>query len=163
MIVNLVRFTKDEERRDFRIKGDRCLVGRLETCDLPMPLSSVSREHCEFLIEDGALRLKDLGSRNGTFVNGERVEGTVEIQPGDRVAIGPVVFTAQIDGEPEHIEPPILEAPTPAPVKSAAAPANSGDDQAEALSDLIAEMDSEDSSVFDLDMFLEDDDEGSTA
>lgn len=162
MDVTLVRFNKDEARRDYIVKRGRCLMGRLDTCDLPIPLSSVSREHCELRIEGDAVRLKDLGSRNGTFVNGERIDGVVTLTPGDRIAIGPVVFTAQIDGEPEPIEPPLLEAPTATTARAATAttpPVGPGDKGAEALSDLIAEMDNEDSSVFDLDMFLDDDDE----
>ncbi len=162
MDVTLVRFKDDEVRRDFRVKGSRCLIGRQRTCDLPIPLSSVSREHCEIVVEDGEVRLRDLGSRNGTYRNGERIEGVVTLEPGDRVAIGPMVFTVQINGEPEYVEPPLLEAPSaaPPPAKraSSSAPgpgAGSSDDSD--LSEMISQMSGDDSSVFDLDMYLDED------
>lgn len=164
MDVTLVRFKDDEERRDFRVKGSRCLIGRQKTCDLPIPLSSISREHCEIVIKDGGVQLRDLGSRNGTYRNGERIEGVVALEPGDRVAIGPMVFTVQIDGEPEYVEPPLLEAPTatepPARHASSSAPAQSaGAADDSDLSEMISNMSGEDSSVFDLDMYLDEDED----
>ncbi len=166
MDVTLVRFKDDEERRDFRVKGLRCLIGRQKTCDLPIPLSSISREHCEISIKNNEVHLRDLGSRNGTYRNGERVDGVVALEPGDRVAIGPMVFTVQINGEPEYVEPPLLEAPSSATPpsrrasSSAQAPAaGSGTPEESDLSDMISEMSGDDSSVFDLDMYLDEDDE----
>lgn len=166
MDIRLIRFKEDGQPREFRVKDDRCLIGRLSTSDLSVPLSSVSREHCEIFVQDGAVYLKDLDSRNGTFRNEERVEGTVALAPGDRIAIGPIIFTVQIEGEPAELEPPLMEAPTltTAKPKSNSSSAGTGggeDDSAEELSDLIKQMQSDDSSVFDLDMYLDDDDDES--
>lgn len=161
MEILLVRFKDDGERRDFRVKGDRCLIGRQATSDLPIPLSSISREHCELIVKDGSLTLRDLDSRNGTFRNEERVEGEVEIEPGDRIAVGPIIFTVQINGEPDHIEPPLMDAPTVSTAKpkpKGASRANA-DDSANDLSDLIRQVQADDSSVFDLDMYLDDDED----
>ncbi len=164
--IRLIRFKEDGESRDFRVTNDRCLIGRQATCDLPIPLSSVSREHCEIFARDGAVYMKDLGSRNGTFRNEERVEGEVQLEPGDRVAIGPIIFTVQIDGDPAEVEPPLMEAPTlttakPQSSSGSASAKGGGDDSASELSDLIKQMQSEDSSVFDLDMYLDEDDDES--
>lgn len=167
MKVNLVRFKPDGQRRNFILKGNRCLIGRHATCDLPIPLSSVSREHCEIVVEDGKPLLRDLESRNGTYRNEERVDGDCELEPGDRVAVGPIVFTIQIDDAPKHIEPPLLDAPTPSTAKPAARGAgrsgsgSSADSSASELADLISKVESDDSSVFDLDMYLDDEDDES--
>ena len=162
MEITLVRFKDDGERRDFRVKSDRCLIGRQATCDLPIPLSSISREHCVLEVKNGAASLRDLDSRNGTFRNEEKLEGEVELSPGDRIAVGPIVFTVQINGEPEHIEPPLMDAPTISTAKPNAHSAGKGgkaDDSAGDLSDLIRQVQADDSSVFDLDMYLDDDED----
>lgn len=167
MDIRLIRFKEDGEAREFRLKDDRCLIGRQATSDLSIPLSSVSREHCEVFAQDGDVFLKDLDSRNGTFRNEERVEGTVKLEPGDRIAIGPIIFTVQIEGDPAEVEPPLMEAPTLTTAKpktdssSASEGGAPGDDSASELSDLIKQMQSEDSSVFDLDMYLDEDDDES--
>ena len=58
------------------------LIGRDETATLQVPSSRVSRQHAVILCEGSALRIKDLGSTNGTFVNGRRVE-TALLNDGD--------------------------------------------------------------------------------
>jgi predicted component of type VI protein secretion system len=86
------------------VTKDRVVIGRTSHCDLRIPLSSVSRQHCELRIENGAVLLKDLGSSNGTYHNSIRVQ-EANLQPGDKIVIGPVVFTVVINGQPAKIEP----------------------------------------------------------
>ena len=113
MKVVLVRF-RDGERRDLLLPEAMTVVGRRPDCDLRIPARDVSRRHCELAVGENELRVKDLGSSNGTFVNGQRVAEKV-LAPGDRLRVGPVVFVVQIDGKPKEIEPviapPILEEP----------------------------------------------------
>lgn len=97
-------FKVDGERRDFSIEEPRTILGRDVNVNLRIPLPSVSRRHCEIEIENGQILLRDLGSRNGTFLNNNRVETDV-IKPGDRLTIGPVVLTVVLDGQPCEIEP----------------------------------------------------------
>jgi pSer/pThr/pTyr-binding forkhead associated (FHA) protein len=75
------------------------VIGRREDCDLRIPVGDVSRKHCRLVIEDETIRIEDLGSSNGTYVNGHRVQEG-ELQPGDRIQVGPVQFIIQINGEP---------------------------------------------------------------
>lgn len=161
--VNLIRFKPDGEQRHFHMKGETCLIGRQDECDLTIPASAVSREHCRLQIRDGSLYVSDSGSRNGTFVNEEQVEGEQEVQAGDRLAVGPFVFTVQIDGEPEEVEPPLLDAPVKRKAKQSASGqgASSSDDSEAEIADLIAELESDDSSVFDVDALISDDDDDS--
>jgi pSer/pThr/pTyr-binding forkhead associated (FHA) protein len=77
------------------------LAGKLEDC-------LVSRHHCQVDVEEPCVRVHDLGSRNGTFVNGRRIPGTesdfvcehdtkvipreLELKDGDEVRVGPIPF-----------------------------------------------------------------------
>ena len=83
---------------------DRMIVGRTSGCDLRIPLTSVSRQHCELRVEEGRVYLRDLGSSNGTYHNSIRVQETL-LKAGDEVVIGPVVFTLIVDGVPSQIDP----------------------------------------------------------
>jgi len=102
----LVMFKPDGERRSFSLPRTITVIGRREDCDLRIPLAEVSRKHCRFIIDNDVLRLEDLGSSNGTYHNGERIQQAI-INPGDTVQIGPIIFTVQIDGVPrdEDIQP----------------------------------------------------------
>lgn len=104
MDVALVMFKADGSRRDFAVTKPRIVVGRTSNCDLRIPLSSVSRQHCEIVIDGDRIHLRDLGSSNGTFHNDTRVQ-EAELNPGDRITIGPVIFTVRVNGQPEVIEP----------------------------------------------------------
>ncbi len=104
MDIQFIMFRENGERRSFPLSGDRNLIGRQEDCDIRIPLPEVSRKHAEITIQDKTLKIKDLGSANGTYVNNKRIKES-EISAGDRLIIGPVVFTVQIDGQPEKIKP----------------------------------------------------------
>ncbi len=66
--------------------GARVLIGRVPACDILIVDTEVSREHAMIVTDGGSPTLVDLGSRNGTFVNGERVE-RVPLRPGDTFTI----------------------------------------------------------------------------
>lgn len=104
MDVSLVMFKADGSRKDFPLAGSRVVVGRSNNCDLRIPLSSVSRQHCALEIEGDELTVQDLGSSNGTILNDNRVQQST-LEPGDELVIGPVVFIVVIDGHPTEIEP----------------------------------------------------------
>src|SRR4051812_22603895 len=63
-------------------------LGRSPSCEIPLEDGKVSRRHAKILVEDGQARICDLGSRNGTIVNGDRIEGEAILLPGDRFQIG---------------------------------------------------------------------------
>src|SRR6185436_9233316 len=64
------------------------LVGREQDCHLRPNSDLVSRHHCVFSIDDYAVRLRDLGSTNGTRVNGKPLHGEVILKAGDQIGIG---------------------------------------------------------------------------
>ncbi len=104
MQSSLVMFKADGERKEFPLNKSEVVVGRKNTCDLRIPLSSVSRQHFKVVQEDDKLMLRDLGSSNGTFYNDERVLEAA-LEAGDQIRVGPVTFVVVIDGKPQDIEP----------------------------------------------------------
>ena len=102
----LVMFRNDGERRSFSITREMTVIGRRQDCDLMIPLGEISRKHCRIIRDGDSLRLEDLGSSNGTFHNGRRVQESV-MAAGDTIQVGPVSFVVQIDGVPadDEIQP----------------------------------------------------------
>src|SRR4030095_5400158 len=96
MQVVLVMFRGECERRSFSIARDVTVIGRREDCDFRIPLGEISRKHCRLMKDGSTLRVEDLGSSNGTFHNGTRVQ-TTELAPGDAPQLGSTVFVVQID------------------------------------------------------------------
>ncbi len=78
------------------LQTKKFLVGREQDCQLRPSSESVSRHHCVFTIDEFSVRLRDLGSTNGTFVNGQRVQGQAILQLGDRILIGKLEFEIAI-------------------------------------------------------------------
>ena len=72
--------------------GRTVVVGRAVTSDIPIYDPTVSRRHAELTATDQGVRVRDLGSSNGTFVNGTRVDDTV-VTAGDVVTFGKVAFS----------------------------------------------------------------------
>lgn len=66
-------------------------IGRDRSCDICLPIDTLSRQHAQFSIRSGRLFLSDLGSSNGSFVNGERVSET-ELHNLDKVKLDLVTF-----------------------------------------------------------------------
>jgi pSer/pThr/pTyr-binding forkhead associated (FHA) protein len=100
--VNLVLVKRNGSRKNFPLPSSVTVIGRRRNCDLWVPLASVSRKHCQLSRNDGVLKIRDLGSRNGTFLNGKRVDEAV-VKAGDSIKIGPLAFVFQIDGQPETV------------------------------------------------------------
>lgn len=63
-------------------------LGRSPSCEIPLEDHKVSRKHAKIFLDEGQTKITDLGSRNGTVVNGEKIEGEAILLPGDRVQVG---------------------------------------------------------------------------
>lgn len=81
--------------RPIEIVKDMVLVGRKEDCDLNLDHKSVSKLHCVIVRTDGLLLVRDLGSTNGTRVNGQRVRRAA-LLPNDQLNIASVKFRIYI-------------------------------------------------------------------
>jgi pSer/pThr/pTyr-binding forkhead associated (FHA) protein len=76
--------------------GGELTIGREQGAGMVIDDGGVSRLHARFTEENGAVVLEDLGSSNGTYVNGERISAPVELAAGDEVQVGGTVL--QVEG-----------------------------------------------------------------
>jgi eukaryotic-like serine/threonine-protein kinase len=103
----------------------RCVIGRAEDCDLQLPKdelhADVSRHHCLLEFELPQIRLRDLGSRNGTYVNGEKIGQRLaddpicdadlgdfevyELHNGDEIRMGHTVLRVDVVANADQPEP----------------------------------------------------------
>ncbi len=93
--------------------GSKLTVGRLSDNDVQLDEGSVSSRHAEIVLRDGNSVLCDLGSTNGTFLNGEQVTGEAQLKEGDEIYFGNVrsVFVEPVALSPASAPEPVLEEP----------------------------------------------------
>jgi EAL domain-containing protein (putative c-di-GMP-specific phosphodiesterase class I) len=91
------QLSADEPVRSIRVEGSPFLVGRHSSAALTIPSPTVSNIHAELRVEAGVLFVKDLGSTNGTFINGERVDGEFTVSSGDLLQFAEVVFRVGLE------------------------------------------------------------------
>lgn len=70
-------------------------LGRSPSCEIPLDDAKVSRRHAQVALDGGRVVLRDLGSRNGTWLNGVRVDTEAELRDGDRFQIGETVIRVE--------------------------------------------------------------------
>lgn len=90
-----------EAGREFEFDQATVLIGRTTECDVILYETGVSRKHAEISEEAGGFFIQDLGSSNGTRVNGEAISGRQALRSGDAISLGPVSFNFK----PVELEP----------------------------------------------------------
>lgn len=109
------------------------LVGRQQGCQIRIVSSLVSRKHCELAERGGRLIVRDLGSSNGTYVNGVKITGPQALDPGSALVIGSVVFRVESVAAPGSAEPTVMAgSPGDTAVPAMALPADEIDFEIEA-------------------------------
>jgi len=83
--------------REIKISVPEFIIGRGDTAHLKPSSDLVSRRHCSIKVADGKVIVADMGSRNGTFVNGEQLKGEHTAKPGDRIRVGRLQFEMVLD------------------------------------------------------------------
>ncbi|HKD36886.1 MAG TPA: EAL domain-containing protein, partial [Pirellulales bacterium] len=86
------RTSESEPVRYVPIHSSPFIVGRRASCSLHLPCRSVSSAHAEFVDQGGTALIRDLGSTNGTYVNGKRVVGEIEVVSGDLIQFATLAF-----------------------------------------------------------------------
>lgn len=81
------------------VSDGRFFIGRAEDCNLRPYSDLISRHHCAILVDQGVVLVRDFGSKNGTFINGERVRTEQEVKDGDRLKVGDLEFEMQLTVE----------------------------------------------------------------
>lgn len=90
ILVLALRSVSKPTQQTIKLKPGEYVVGRDPTCDVIILDPYVSRRHAKISYRNGAWFIEDLGSRNGTFVNGEdiRGKGPVELKTGVEIIVG---------------------------------------------------------------------------
>jgi pSer/pThr/pTyr-binding forkhead associated (FHA) protein len=101
MKVQLIVVQGKPEGKTIPLLTPRFKIGRGETCHLRPNSEQVSREHAEFVVESEVVTVNDLGSRNGTLVNGRAITAPQPLKNGDLVQVGPLTFAVSIEGAPQ--------------------------------------------------------------
>jgi predicted component of type VI protein secretion system len=79
----------EERGRTVRVAGPHFVLGRDAHCELVLADAQVSRRHARLdVAEDGRVTLRNLASRNGTWVDGRRVDDVVHLEGGEEIAVG---------------------------------------------------------------------------
>jgi predicted component of type VI protein secretion system len=110
--------------RTFPLEGDQLTIGRESSNALAINDAEISRKHSRLTFQGGKYVLEDLGSTNGTFVNGQRLAGPVVLKPGDVVSLGEhiVLMYDAINVDPgATVAAPrrAVHVPPPPPIQSA--------------------------------------------
>ena len=92
---------KDRDRR-YELADREILVGRDQGCQIVINDDSVSRRHARLLLANDTCTVEDLHSRNGTYVNGEKIDGRVTLRNRDRLEIGVTLFEYQSSSTADH-------------------------------------------------------------
>lgn len=85
--------------RTHELKVDKTTIGRLEDNTFPIPEPSVSSHHCEIILRGSDVVVKDLGSTNGTFINGEKVSESA-LKAGQILRLGQIEMRLETDAAP---------------------------------------------------------------
>ncbi|MDR3211908.1 MAG: FHA domain-containing protein [Planctomycetota bacterium] len=89
-------------------------VGRIPDCDIHLQSPAVSRQHAVLLEKNGVCGIKDLGSANGTYINGERISSSHRIKTGDVIQIGEFIlkYMPEKDGVAASVMSPLPHQPS---------------------------------------------------
>lgn len=97
MDIRLILEKEGKRVRVVHLRPPLAVLGRGAGTTLRIPSAEVSRRHCCLTVADGYVTVEDLGSINGTFVNGVPITETKILYPGDKLEIGPVTFIVEYD------------------------------------------------------------------
>lgn len=100
MFVQLVVAGGNREGQIVPVTGDKFIIGRAEDCHLKSRSELISRYHCAILVGNEVV-VRDLGSKNGVRLNGEKIAAEHKISNGDRLGVGPLEFFVHITASME--------------------------------------------------------------
>ncbi|MDX2146286.1 MAG: FHA domain-containing protein [Planctomycetota bacterium] len=104
MKASLILVTEDGKSREIPLSKGQTTIGRESDCAIRVPVSSVSRHHCQVRLEGDMVKIADLKSSNGTYVNRALIAGEKELVAGDVINVGPAVFVIRINGDPAEVD-----------------------------------------------------------
>ena len=93
-----------EKGHKHEMKQDVLVLGSKPPSDVIFEVSSVDPQHARLIFDGDRLILEDLGSQNGTFRNGTRLLGPLQVFPGDQIGLGPDVIITLEGDDPRELE-----------------------------------------------------------
>jgi predicted component of type VI protein secretion system len=139
MQVRLKVIGGKNDNREIRIAVPEFIIGRGDEAHLKPSSDLISRLHCSVKVGEGKVIVQDLGSRNGTFLNGVQLNGPVEAKVGDILRVGRLQFELLIDHAQPGMKRPKVEGVVEAATRSANAPAPKGNDLEDSISSWLTE------------------------
>lgn len=119
MDLKLIVLAGAKEGTQIPLKKDKFIIGRASECTLRAGSSAISRRHCAIVRKDDAWLVRDLGSRNGTFLNETAVAEPTALKVGDEIRVGPLHFrvegAAKAEGSDSKTVKPVAAAEAVAP------------------------------------------------
>ena len=132
--------------REIKISRSRFVIGRGDTAHLRPSSDLVSREHTEILVGDGKVIINDMGSRNGTFVNGKQLKKRHKAKSGDSLRVGRLQFEIVIDPVKASNKKPRVAGVVEAASRTAASKKKMSLE--DSITDWLSDEDDDDSSSF---------------
>lgn len=78
--MKLTFYLADSEPKIFSVSKQSLIIGRSSSCDIPLVVEGISRQHCKIEYKNGDVFLTDLGSTNGVFIDGRRIQPKTPIR-----------------------------------------------------------------------------------
>src|SRR3972149_6543991 len=115
MELKLVVLAGAKQGLEIPLKKEKFLIGRAKECALRAGSEAISRRHCAITRHEDRYTVRDLGSRNGTYVNDKRTTEEVPLAAGNELRVGPLKFRVDAISE-KVVKEAAPSAPTPAAV-----------------------------------------------
>ena len=106
MMVQLVVMHGNPRGRTLTFTQGEYLFGRGPECHVRPDSEWISRQHCLLIVDEAEVRLRDLGSTNGTLINGRRLQGECVLHPQDTLQLGPLELRLDVPVDLAETIPP---------------------------------------------------------
>jgi predicted component of type VI protein secretion system len=144
MLVRLKILHGSNAGKEIKIPAPKCIIGRGDDCHLRPQSDAVSRQHCTIVTSENEVIVRDMKSRNGTFVNGERVSDEAVLLSGDVLRVGPQEFEMLIEQSAAKLKRPKVSDIKEAVARTAEGSSVSSTSELDDISGWLAEGDSVD-------------------
>jgi adenylate cyclase len=101
-VAYTLEYQDGSDDKQHNLAAGTTVIGRAGSCDLVINDTSVSRRHAQLAVNNGSCVVTDLGSRNGTFLNGDQIE-TAELHDGDRLVLGEIQLKLRVKASSNFI------------------------------------------------------------
>lgn len=135
MQVRLKVIGGKNDGREIKISVPKFIIGRGEDAHLRPSSDLVSRNHCAICINNGKVTVEDMGSRNGTFINGDQIESIHIVQVGDTLRVGRLQFELIVD----HAQPGAKKPKVENVIEAATRTRNKGNSIEDSITDWLVE------------------------